>query len=123
MRTYESMLVLNPDVSKEQVDGFVEKVKKFLGDHGGEVLKVEEWGLNPLAYGMKTKTQGYYLLLYFKGDTALVAELERSLRLMEEVFRYLTVKREGAILKAHKEEEGPKGEMVEDQGQPAAGET
>ena len=94
MRIYETMLVLDPEMSKEQIDGFVAKLKQFLGDRGAKVIKVAEWGLNTLASEMKKKKKGYYLLLYFDGESAVVAEMERSLRLMEEVLRYLTVKRE-----------------------------
>jgi small subunit ribosomal protein S6 len=50
MPTYETMLVLDPEMSKEQIDGFVEKLKQFIADRGAEVLKVKEWGINTLAY-------------------------------------------------------------------------
>ncbi|MBW2039617.1 MAG: 30S ribosomal protein S6 [Deltaproteobacteria bacterium] len=123
MRTYETMLVLDPEMSKEQVDGFVEKVKEFLDERGGEVFKVEEWGLTTLAYEVRKKTKGYYLLLYFKGDAELVSEMERSLRLMEEVLRYLTVKREEEIFAPPKEVEVPEEETAEDQELVVAGET
>lgn len=105
MRIYETMLVLDPEMSKEQVDGFREKLKQFLGDRGAEVLKVEEWGVNTLAYEIKKKKQGYYLLLYLNGDAALIAEMERSLRLMDEVLRYLTVKKEEGDIEASQQEE------------------
>jgi small subunit ribosomal protein S6 len=94
MRIYETMLVLDPDMSKEQIDGFVGKLKQFLTDRKAQVIKVAEWGLNTLACEIKKKKKGYYILLYLNGDAAIVAEMERSLRLMEEVLRYLTVKRE-----------------------------
>ena len=92
MPTYESMLVLDPEMFKEQIDGFVEKLKQCIDDRGAEVLKVKEWGINTLAYEIKKKNKGYYLLLYLNGDVALVAEMEKTLRLMEEVLRYLIVK-------------------------------
>jgi len=111
MRIYETMLVLDPEMSKEQVDGFVEKLKQFLGDRGAEVLKVEEWGAQTLAYGIKKKNTGYYLLLYLKGNAALIAEMERNLRLMEEVLRYLTVKREEGDISASQQREKPKQEQ------------
>jgi len=94
MRIYETMLVLDPEMSKEQVDGFVAKLKQFLGERGSEVLRVEEWGTQSLAYEIKKKNKGYYLIFYLKGDETLIADMERNLRLMEEVLRYLTVKRE-----------------------------
>jgi small subunit ribosomal protein S6 len=132
MRIYETMLILDPEMSKEQVDGFLEKMKQFLGDRGAQVLKVEEWGLNTLAYEIKKKKKGYYLLLYLNGETALVAEMERNLRLMEEVLRYLTVRVEEADLQASQqrgtpeqggapeEEQKPAEETVADQGSDVA---
>jgi len=129
MRIYETMLVLDPEMSKEQVDGFREKLKQFLGDRGAEVLKVEEWGVNTLAYEIKKKKQGYYLLLYLNGDAALIAEMERSLRLMDEVLRYLTVKKEEDIEASHQEEKPekekekkPEEEQAEDGGPEGAAE-
>jgi small subunit ribosomal protein S6 len=101
------MLVLDPEMSKEQIEGFEEKLKQFLGDRGAKVLKVEEWGLNTLAYEIKKRKKGYYLLLYLQGDAALVAEMERNLRLMEEVLRYLTVKGEEGDIHASRQREAP----------------
>ena len=127
MRTYEMMLVLDPEMSKEQIDGFVEKLKQFIADRGAEVLKVEEWGINTLAYEIKKKNKGYYLLLYLNGDVALVAEMEKTLRLMEEVLRYLIVKYEEGDIDAFQQggeseqeqepeqKEEPKEEPAEDQ--------
>jgi small subunit ribosomal protein S6 len=105
MRIYETMLVLDPELSKEQINGFVEKLGQFLGDRGAQMLKVEEWGLNTLAYEIKKRKKGYYLLIYLQGDAALVAEMERNLRLMEEVLRYLTVKGEEGHMEASRQKQ------------------
>ena len=110
MRIYETMLVLDPEMSKEQVDGFTEKLKQSLGDRGAEVLRVDEWGTQPLAYEIKRKNKGYYLIFYLKGDKALIADMERNLRLMEEVLRYLTVKREEEEIAAVQQREEPEHE-------------
>lgn len=95
MRTYETMLVLDPEVPKEQIGAFIERLKQFLNDRGGRVIRVAEWGLHTLAYEIKKKKKGYYILMYFEAGSAVVADMERNLRLMEEVLRYLTLKREG----------------------------
>jgi len=111
MRIYETMLVLDPEMSKEQVDGFTEKLKQSLGERGAEVLRVDEWGVKTLAYEIKKKDKGYYLIFYLKGDEALVADMERNLRLMEEVLRYLTVKREEEDIAAVQQGEKPEQEQ------------
>jgi small subunit ribosomal protein S6 len=110
MRIYETMLVLDPEMSKEQIDGFVGKLKQFLADRKAQVVKVAEWGLNTLACGIKKKKKGYYILLYFNGEAAIVAEMERSLRLMEEVLRYLTVKRDEGDIEAAQQSASPEHE-------------
>jgi len=97
MRTYEMMLVLDPDMSEEQLEGSWEKVKKLIEDRDGEVLKIDKWGLQTLSYEIKSKSKGYYLLVYYKGKPELSAELDRSLRLMEEVVRHLVVGTEQEI--------------------------
>ena len=122
MRTYETMIVLDPEMSEELVDGFVERMKKFLDDRGAEVLKVEEWGLKTLAYEIKKKTKGYYLLLYFKGGAEVTAELERNLRLTEDVLRYLTIKREKEAVFSPPKEEEKVEEAAEDQTLTVSGE-
>jgi small subunit ribosomal protein S6 len=118
MPTYETMLVLDPEMSKEQIDGFVEKLKQFIADRGAEVLKVKEWGVNTLAYEIKKKNKGYYLLLYLNGDVALVAEMERSFRLMEEVLRYLIVKCEEGDIDAFQQGGKPEQEQEPEQEEP-----
>jgi small subunit ribosomal protein S6 len=123
MRIYETMLVLDPEISKEQIYGFLEKLKQFLGDRGAKALKVEEWGLNTLAYEIKKKKKGYYLLLYLQGDAALVAEMERNLRLMEEVLRYLTVKGEEGNINAFRQRETPEQAKETEQKGKSEGET
>jgi small subunit ribosomal protein S6 len=110
MRIYETMLVLDPEMSKEQIDGFVGKLKQFLADRKAQVVKVAEWGLNTLACEIKKKKKGYYILLYFNGEAAIVAEMERSLRLMEEVIRYLTVKRDEGDIEAAQPSVSPEPE-------------
>ena len=110
MPTYETMLVLDPEMSTEQRDGVVEKLKQFIGDRGAEVLTVKEWGVNTLAYEIKKKNKGFYLLLYLKGDALLVAEMEKTLRLMEEVLRYLIVRCEESDIEAFQQGGEPEQE-------------
>jgi small subunit ribosomal protein S6 len=115
MPTYETMLVLDPEMSTEQRDGVVEKLKQFIGDRGAEVLTVKEWGINTLAYEIKKKNKGFYLLLYLRGETTLVAEMEKTLRLMEEVLRYLIVKSEEDDIEAFQQGGEPEQESEPDQ--------
>jgi small subunit ribosomal protein S6 len=112
MRTYETMLVLDPEMSKEQVEGFIERLKQFITDRGAEVLKIKEWGINTLAYTIKRRKKGNYILLYMNGSSALVAEMEKNLRLMEEVLRYLTVRQEEGDIDASRQTVEREGETA-----------
>lgn len=89
---YETTYITRPDVSDEQQKSFLEKVKSVIQAHEGQVVATEDWGKRRLAYPIQKETRGYYTYLMFTGNNALVAELERNLRINEQVLRFLSVK-------------------------------
>lgn len=89
---YETTYITRPDVSDEQQKTFLEKVKGIVQAHGGQVVAVEDWGKRRLAYPIQKETRGYYTYLMFTGNNSLVAELERNIRINEQVLRFLSVK-------------------------------
>ncbi len=104
MRDYESMVLISPDLNPEEAKGVIEDLKKMITSAGGEVVRVEEWGLRDLAYPIKKKTKAYYFLLYFRAKAGFTAEYERNLELREDVLRYLTLRLEDGIPPAKGEE-------------------
>lgn len=90
MRAYEALIAYHPDIGEAAIKDQVERVKQIIEGHGGEVTQVVEWGLRDLSYRIKKQRRAFYVILVFKGDGATVAELERNLRIFEQVLRYMT---------------------------------
>jgi len=86
------MLVLNPEVSEEQLAAIVQQVSEPITRSGGAVTKNETWGRRRLAYPIKHCLEGQYVVLQFNAAAALVKELDRSLKLNETVLRFLIVR-------------------------------
>ena len=92
MNQYETVFILTPVLSDEQMKETVAKFKKLLTDNGAEILNEETWGLKKLAYAIQKKSTGFYCLLEFKGEPTLVKTLETGFRRDEKVIRYQTVR-------------------------------
>lgn len=94
MRTYEVMIVTNPDLDSEQQDAIVNRITKFIADGGGTVRDVERWGRRRLAYEIAGHRDGEYTVLTFQAGPQVGYDLERVIRLTDGVIRHLIVKRE-----------------------------
>ena len=92
MNQYETVFILTPVLSDEQMKETVEKFKKILTDNGAEIVNEETWGLKKMAYAIQKKSTGFYCLLEFKGEPTIVEKLETGFRRDEKVIRYITVK-------------------------------
>ena len=118
MRAYETIFILDPDIPDEDVDNVVERLTGIVDEFNGEIIKIEKWGRKKLAYKVKKKTKGNYILFNFFGDHKLTSELERILRLDDRVLKYLTVRidkfSELDLAKEEKEEETEKEENFEE---------
>jgi len=90
MRCYEALIAYHPDIGESAIKDQIERVKQIIEGQGGEVTQVVEWGLRDLSYRIKKQRRAFYVILVFKGDGATVAELERNLRIFEQVLRYMT---------------------------------
>ncbi|MCL5264854.1 MAG: 30S ribosomal protein S6 [Chloroflexi bacterium] len=92
MRDYELVVIINPQVGDEDVDGVVQKVSQLITSNGGEITEVNPWGRRRLAYPINSFREGYYVVTKLRMRPAATAEVERSLKLTEEIIRYLLVK-------------------------------
>lgn len=90
MRSYEALIAYHPEVGEAAIKDQIERVKQIIEGQGGEVTQVVEWGMRDLSYRIKKQRRAFYVVLVFKGDGATVAELERNLRIFEQVLRYMT---------------------------------
>jgi small subunit ribosomal protein S6 len=89
---YETMYILRPTLSEEQVQEQISKYENFLSEHGATEIQVQQWGKRKLAYPIQKHSDGIYLIMNYSGDGSQIAPLERAMRLSEEVIRYLTIK-------------------------------
>ncbi len=94
MRDYETMFIIDPDRSEEEINGLLERIKKIIVSNGGEILAEEHMGIKKMAYEIQKKRMGYYGLFRFKGEPSVKDELERNLRLFDDVLRFLVVRLE-----------------------------
>ena len=100
MPFYENVFIARQDISGAQAEALADSFAQLIADQGGEVKKRENWGLRNLAYRMKKNRKGHYVLFNIEAPVAAIAELERTMRINEDVLRYLT-------LRVDKFDEGP----------------
>ena len=92
MNHYETVFILTPVLSDDQMKETVAKFKKLLTDNGAEILNEEAWGLKKMAYAIDKKSTGFYNLVEFKAEPSVIKKLETGFRRDEKVIRFLTVK-------------------------------
>ena len=92
MSLYENVFIARQDISGAQVDALADTFTQLVTDNGGEVKKREYWGLRNLAYRMRKNRKGHYVLLNIDAPPTAIAELERTMRITEDVIRYLTIR-------------------------------
>jgi small subunit ribosomal protein S6 len=92
MRRYESVVILDPDLAEDDIRTFADRYSEVIKSYGGEVIKVDDWGIKRLAYLVKKREKGRYLFFDFAGNPALIEELERQFKISEEVMKFLSVK-------------------------------
>ena len=90
MKNYETVFILTPVLSEDQMKDAVGKFKKVLTDGGAKIINEENWGLKKLAYPIQHKKTGFYQLFEFEADTTIVDALETEYRRDEKILRFLT---------------------------------
>jgi len=89
---YENVYIARPDISPAQVEALTADWTKILEENGGTVTKDEYWGLKSFAYRIKKNRKGHYSLLNIDAPPAALSEMERNMRLSEDVLRYMSVR-------------------------------
>ena len=92
MNHYETVFILTPVLSEEQMKEAVKKYEGYLTSHGAEIVHRENWGMRKLAYPIQKKSTGFYNLLEFKVEGSAIAKLETEFKRDERILRFLTVK-------------------------------
>ncbi len=92
MNQYETVFILTPVLSDDQMKEAVDKYRAFLEKGGAEILYEENWGMRKLAYTIDKKSSGFYVIFGYKAEPTFIKKLETDFRRNERVIRYLTVK-------------------------------
>jgi small subunit ribosomal protein S6 len=93
MTKYEVMFILDPTLEEDKKTAAIETVKEIITAEG-EVTKVDLWGMKKLAYPIQKKNEGYYVVLEFSASTELPLELDRRLKISDDIMRHLIVNKE-----------------------------
>jgi small subunit ribosomal protein S6 len=91
MKRYETVVIIDPDLSKEAEAPILERVNDLVPQFNGVLIETDDWGTKKLAYDIKKKNRGHYVRLDFCGDGALVQEMERFFRIDDKVMKFMTV--------------------------------
>ena len=91
MNQYETVFILTPVLSDDQMKETVKKYMDFLSDRGAEIVHTHNWGMRKLAYPIKKKSSGFYYLIEFKAEGSVIADLETAYKRDERLLRFLTV--------------------------------
>ena len=91
MRRYETIIIIDPDLSDEGRAPVIDRVMELIPQFDGTLILVDDWGAKTLAYEIKKKTRGYYVRLDYCGNGALVSEIERFFRIDDRVLKFMTV--------------------------------
>ena len=92
MALYEHVFLARQDISQQQVEALVEQYKTLIADAGGTVGKVEFWGLRSIAYRINKNRKAHYVLMNIDAKSDIVSEMERQMRINEDVMRFMTIR-------------------------------
>jgi small subunit ribosomal protein S6 len=94
LTAYELMFIINPGFDEENVNATIEKYKNLIVEQGGTVSEVNPWGKRRLAYEIDKHRDGYYVLFNFEGDSKVVDELQRIMKISDDTIRYLLISKD-----------------------------
>lgn len=93
-RNYEVVFIVKPNLEEEQVQAVVDKFSTLIKDQGGEVVSIDNWGKRRLSYEIKDFREGNYFLVTFQGVPATAQELDRVLKITDEILRFMIVRKD-----------------------------
>jgi len=91
MKRYETIVIIDPDLSKEAETPIFERLNDLIPQYDGFLIETDDWGTKKLAYDIKKKNRGHYVRFDFCGDGALIQEMERFFRIDDKVMKFMTV--------------------------------
>jgi len=119
-RDYELGFILNPEVSEEQTGAILERIEKIVKNYDGQVVKVNQWGRRRLAYPIEHHRDGYYVFIDMILTPETVLELDRNLKVSEEVMRHIVKRRDPKAVQKEREEREARAAAAATQAQASA---
>jgi len=92
LNAYETIYIVKPTLSEEEITKISEKIKALIEKDGGEIISTDSFGKKRLAYEVRKEKRGIFLILHFKATPPILKELEQTFRLSETIIKYLTIK-------------------------------
>lgn len=93
MKKYETVFILNADSTEERIASVIDKVTHIIESYNGNVENIDHWGKKKLAYEINKKNEGYFVLINFVSSEELPKELDRNLKIMDDIIRHIIVNR------------------------------
>ncbi|MBO4307285.1 MAG: 30S ribosomal protein S6 [Bacteroidales bacterium] len=113
VKQYETVFIVTPVLSDDQMKETVKKYTDFLSNRGAEIVHTNNWGMRKLAYPIKKKTTGFYYLIEFKAEGSVIADLEVAYKRDERLLRFLTVSLDKHAIAYNEKKRAAKQQQVE----------
>ena len=121
MTKYETAILFHPELPEDRRKEFLAKIEGIVASFGGEILKQDDWGIRKLAYSIRKTSNAFYTFLTYSGRRGVVEEVERNIKIFDDVMRHMTSRVEFEIKPAAAEggEETPGTPLPADEAPPA----
>jgi len=110
LQRYEVVAIVLANLNDDDITALIDRSQTIITDRKGVIAKIDKWGKRHLAYEIKKQKDGYYFLIDFAGNGAIVAEIERTYKIDDRVLKFMTVKKEGASTREGIEKEAAEAE-------------
>ncbi len=105
MRKMETLMLLSPELTAEMREQQIATITSVVERESGQLLEVDHWGMRDLAYPVRKQMRGYYVRLEYMAPATLVAELERIIRIQDDIYKFLTIRLDGEVSAVTEENE------------------
>lgn len=112
---YELTYVISGVVKQNQIDDIVRSITQYVKGNGGEIIEVDEWGNQRLAYEIDKKRSGYYVNMYFRAPGDLIPKVERQMQINDDILRYLSLRMDAKMVRHYQKEKSRAARKAEEE--------
>lgn len=112
---YELTYVISGVLKNKDTEDIVRRVNSFVDDNGGDIIEVDEWGSQRLAYEIDKKRSGHYVNMYFTAPGELIPKLERAMEIEDNILRYLTLRMDAKMIRHYERQKQTQAEAPEEE--------